>query len=175
MLTLLSVACCCGVPTYFAWPAAAQYPASAVLPASVADLRLRDDAAARQAADRLAGQLLDVDLVADDVFAGVYGDSAGKRVTLFGMTGFRLTPQADLEAEMQHLAGRYDLTGVEPFDLGEAGAHERCGVGRAPGGTVVVCGWADHGSLGAAVLTRRSTAESAELVGLLRQSVLTRG
>ena len=115
------------------------------------------------------------DLVADDVFAGVYGDRAGKRVTVFGTTGFRLRPEADLEAEMQRLTDRYRITGIEPFDLGEMGAHERCGVGRANKATVVVCGWADHGSMATVLLTRRSVSDSADLVGLLRESLLTRG
>jgi hypothetical protein len=171
----LSVACCCGAPAYLAWPAAQQYPVSAVLPDRVADLRLRDDGASRRAADRLVEKLRDAGLVADDVFAGVYADRNGKRVALFGTTGFRLTPQADLEAELQHLANDYHLTDVQAFDLGQTGAHQRCGVGRADGTSVVVCGWADHGSLGTAVLTRRSVADSADLVGLLRGSVLVRG
>jgi len=47
LFTLLSVACCCGLPTYFAWPAAHQYPVSAVLPSRVSDLSLRDDNPAR--------------------------------------------------------------------------------------------------------------------------------
>jgi hypothetical protein len=175
VFTLLSVACCCGVPAYFAWPAAHQYPASAVLPQSVADLELRDDDASRRTADRLAREVQNTNLVVDDVFAGVYTDDRGKRVTLFGTTGFRLTPQADVEAEMQRLADEYHITGVQPFDLGEAGAHERCGVGRANGTSLVVCGWADHGSLATVLLTRRSVADSAKLVGLLRESVVTRG
>lgn len=174
VLTVFSVACCCGVPAYYAWPAAHQYPATAVLPATVADLELRDDRASRRAAERLTQKLLDVNLVADDVFAGVYRDGNGKRVTLSGMTGLRLTPQADLEAEMQRLTAEYDIARIEEFDLDETGAHQRCGVGRADGASVVVCGWADHGSLVTVLLTRRSVSDSAALVAHLRQSVLTR-
>jgi hypothetical protein len=170
----LSVACCCGVPGYFAWPAAHQYPVSAVLPDSVADLTLRTDGESRRAADRLTQQLRDANLIADDVFAGLYTDANGKRVTVFGTTGFRFAPQSDLDAELRRLADEYDVTGIEPFDLGEAGAHERCGVGRANDTSVVVCGWADHGSLATVLLTRRSVAESADLVGLLRGTLLTR-
>jgi hypothetical protein len=40
---------------------------------------------------------------------------------------------------------------------------------------VVVCAWADHGSLGTVLLTRRNVTESAKLVGVLRSAVLTRG
>lgn len=172
---MFSVACCCGAPAYLAWPAAQQYPVSAVLPAAVADLRLREDASSRRAADGLAERLRDTGPVGTDVFAGIYTDRNGKRVALFGTTGFRLTPKSDLEAEVQHLTGDYGLRDVQEFDLGQTGAHQRCGVGRADGKSVVVCGWADHGSLATVLLTRRSLAESADLVSLLRQSVLTRG
>ena len=53
--------------------------------------------------------------------------------------------------------------------------HERCGVGRSGGKAVVVCAWADHGSLATVLLTRRSVEESADLTGVLRNAVLTRG
>ena len=174
LFTLLSAACCCGVPAYFAWPAAQQYPVSAVLPESVADLDLRDDGASKRAVERLTEQLGDSGLAQGDVFAGVYADGKGKRVTVFGTTGLRLTPQADVEAELAYLSAEYNIKDVTAYDLGESGVHERCGVGRSGGNAVVVCAWADHGSLATVLLTRRSVSESAELTGVLRSTVLTR-
>jgi hypothetical protein len=175
LFTLFSVACCCGVPAaYAAWPPARQYPVTAILPDSVGDLKLRDDSASRRAVQRLTEQLNDRNAKADQVFAGVYADGNGKRVTIFGTTGLHLTPGADVDAELRHLTGQYDIRGVKPFDLGESGAHERCGVGDASGTSVVVCAWADHGSLATVLLTRRSVADSAELTGILRSAVLTR-
>ena len=170
LFTLLSAVCCCGIPGYFAWPAARQYPVSATLPDAVSDLDLRDDRASRRAAERLAAELNDA-----DAFAGVYSDGNGKRVTIFGTTGLRLTPEQDVQAQIDRLTTEYDIRDVEPFDLGESGVHERCGVGRTSGSTVVVCAWADHGSLATVVLTRRSVADSAELTGVLRSAVLVRG
>jgi hypothetical protein len=175
LFTLFSVVCCCGVPAYFAYPAARQYPVSAVLPQTVADLDLRNDGASKRAVERLTEQLRDSNLVQGDVFAGIYTDGDGKRVTVFGTTGLRLTPEADVEAELAHLTSEYNIKDIEPYDLGEPGVHERCGVGRSGDSTVVVCAWADHGSLGTVLLTRRSVAESAELTGVLRSAVLTRG
>jgi hypothetical protein len=169
LFTLLSVACCCGVPAYFVWPAAGQYPATAALPPSVADLDLRDDAAGRRAAERLLQEL------GSGAFAGVYADGNGKRVTVFGVTGLRLAPKQDLEAHIARLTPKYDIRDVQPYDLAEPGGHERCGVGRTGGATVVVCAWADHGSLATVVLTRRSVADSAELTETFRSAVLTRG
>jgi len=175
MFTLLSVLCCCGVPAYYAWPAARQYPVTAKLPTSVADLNLRDDGASQRAVQKLTQELRDANASVHDVFAGIYVDRAGKRVTLFGTTGLRLTPGTDINAELQHLSTQYHIHDIQPFDLGETGAHERCGVGDASGTSVVVCAWADHGSLATVLLTRRSVADSAELVGILRSAVLTRG
>ncbi len=169
LFTLLGVACCCGVPGYFAAATAGQYPATAALPPSVADLDLRDDAAGRRAAERLLQEL------GSGAFAGVYADGNGKRVTVFGVTGLRLAPKQDLEAHIARLTPKYDIRNVQPYDLAEPGGHERCGVGRTGGATVVVCAWADHGSLATVVLTRRSVADSAELTETFRSAVLTRG
>lgn len=174
MFSLFSMLCCCGVPAYFAWPAARQYPVSASLPQSVADLDLRDDQASRRAVERLTEQLSGSNLMQGEAFAAVYGDGKGKRVTVFGTTGLRLTPESDVEAELAHLSDAYKIKDIVPYDLGETGAHERCGVGRQSGNAVVVCAWADHGSLAAAVFTRRSVDESAALTGVLRGELLNR-
>jgi hypothetical protein len=175
LFTLFSVVCCCGVPiAYLNWSPAGQYPVRAVLPASVADLSLRDDSASRRTVARLTHNLTDANAKVDQVFAGVYGDGGGKRVTIFGTTGFRLTPGSDVEAELDHLNSDYDLRDIAAYDLGEPGAHERCGVGDSGGTSVVVCSWADHGSLATVVTTRRSVADSAAVTAILRSAVLTR-
>jgi hypothetical protein len=148
---------------------------SAALPQSVADLDLRDDSAGQRAVDRLSEQLGGTSVIQGEVFAGAYADGNGKRVTLFGTTGLRFTPESDVEAEISHLTAEFDIKEVRTFDLGETGVHERCGVGRQSGRAVVVCAWADHGSVATVVLTRRSLDESAELTGVLRSAVLTRG
>lgn len=159
LLSLLGVVCCCGLPiAAFQLPSARQYPVTAVLPQSFGDLELRD-----------------TQDTGPDGFAGVYRDDRGKRVTVIGETGFRLTPGADVGARLDQAAADYDLKDVQPFDLGESGAHGRCGVGRDKGASVVVCAWADHGSLATVLLTRRSIADSTELVARLRDEVLTRG
>jgi hypothetical protein len=176
LLSLLGVVCCCGLPfAYFQFPAARQHPVRAVLPQTFADLQRRDDAASERAAERLAEQAVGTGTGTDGVFTGVYGDKRGKRVTVFGMTGFRLNPGGDVQDQLDRLTTEFDLTGVEEFNLGETGAHERCGVGRSDGTAVVVCAWADHGSLATVLLTRRSVTDSAELVSRLRNEVLTPG
>jgi hypothetical protein len=176
LLSLFGVFCCCGLPfAYFQFPAARQYPVSAELPSSFGDLQLRDDGGSKQAAERLADQLRTVNASADDVFAGVYTDNRGKRVTVFGVTGWRFSPGKDVEAQVDRMAGEFDLTGVQTFDVGVTGVHERCGAGRVDRTAVVICAWADHGSLATVLLTRRSVSDSADLVTQLRDEVLTPG
>jgi hypothetical protein len=176
LFATLGVLCCCGLPfAYFQFPAARQYPVNAVLPTDFSDLSLRDDNASKRAADRLAQDLKAADSKDGKPFAGVYGDGHGKRVTIFGVTGWRFTPKSDVSTQLDRLAADFKLSGVESFSLGETGAHESCGVGRSDGGAVVVCAWADHGSMATVLLTRRSIKDSADLVSRLRSAVLTPG
>jgi hypothetical protein len=151
-----------------------QYPASAALPAEVSDLRLRDDNASRQAADRLVADMRSAHWLAEDTFAGVYADRAGKRVTVVGITGFRFSPDGDLRGELDRLTDRYRIRDVEQIDTGTRGEYLSCGVGRDGDAAVAVCGWADHGSLATAVFTRRSRTESAELLQQLRTTIVSR-
>jgi hypothetical protein len=175
LVTLLGVVCCCGLPAgYLTWIPATQFPVTAVPPQTVADLSLRTDSTSRRAVARLKQQLRDAN-ARGDVFAGVYADGNGKRVTLFGTTGLRLAPKADVEAELRRLADQFGLHDVRPYDLGETGVHERCGLGTADSSSVVVCAWADHGSLATVVANRRSIRDTAELTGVLRNAVLTHG
>jgi hypothetical protein len=172
---VFGLACCCGLPAaYLHWVPAGQFPVTAVLPQTVGDMSLRGDSASRRAVARLEQQLRDTN-ARGKVFAGVYGDGNGKRVTIFGTTGLRITPEADVQAELRRLADQFDLRDIEPYDLGETGVHERCGIGTVDGSSVVVCAWADHGSLATVVANRRSVRDSAELTGVFRTAVLRHG
>jgi hypothetical protein len=173
---LFGLLCCCGLPlAYLNFPAARQYPVNAVLPDSFLDLNKRNDDSSKEAAARLADELRDAGGKADKTFAGIYGDGDGKRITVFGVTGWRLDPGRDVRTELDRLSDEFDLGDVRSFDTGAFGVHEECGVGRSAGKAVVVCAWADHGSLASVLLTRRSLDESAQLVAQLRGAVLTPG
>jgi hypothetical protein len=171
VFTLATVGCCCGLPWYVAKPMWDQYPATAALPQKVSDLRLRDS-------DSDTTRSLELDmraahLIAEDTFAGVYGDGDGKRVTVFGATGFRFSPDKDLSAEVTRLTQAYSVKDARDVDSGVRGLYERCGTGRVDGDTVAVCTWADHGSVGTALFTRRSVADSADLLRRLRTAIIT--
>lgn len=175
MTTLLTVFCCCGVPGYFGKPIWEQYPANAALPAELADLTLRQDEASTRAAAQLKEEVQGAHLLAEDAFAGIYTDPNGKRVTIFGITGFRLTPERDVESEISRLTEKYGLTDVQVMETDVRGEHRRCGTGRDGRTGVVVCAWADHGSLGSGVFTRLSVADSNTLLSTLRANIVTRG
>lgn len=174
-MSLLTALCCCGVPGYFAKPMWEQYPANAALPAQLADLDLRQDPASIRAAALLEQDMRTAHWLAEGTFAGVYTDPNGKRVTVFGVTGFRLSPADDLAAEMTRLTEKYELTGVRTIDTGIRGEYRRCGTGHDGRIDVVVCAWADHGSLGNGVFTRLSVDDSNSLLTELRGGILTRG
>lgn len=173
VFSLLSALCCCGVPAYYLWPTAHQYPVDAVLPSSVGDLGLLDSDSSRRALERLRDQLSSTgNWFGDDPFAAVYTDARGKRVTIFGTTGLRITPEADVQAQMVRIADEFNIDSSQAYDLGITGLHERCAVGSQADGEVVVCAWADYGSLATLVFTRRSEQESAELAGTFRDAIL---
>ncbi|MGC5021975.1 hypothetical protein [Micromonospora sp. DT47] len=172
---LLTLACCCGCPAWFGQPMWEQYPANAALPGQVADLTLRQDARSRATVKRLETEVRQANLLAEDVFAGVYGTPDGKRATVFGGTGFRLNPESDADDEMTRLTETYRLGEAQPVDTGVRGRYERCAVGRADGGDVVVCTSVDYGSITTAVFTRLSVDDSARLLATLREQIITSG
>lgn len=172
---LLTLLCCCGCPGWFGRPMWQQYPARAVVPAEVADLTLRDDQASRRATQRLEADVRATHTLAEQTFAGVYSAPGNKQVTVFGAIGFRFTPEDDVTAEAARLTDVYDLTEVRAMPGGERGESRRCGVGRSAGRSLVLCSWADHGSLGTGLFTGRSVSDSADLLTHLRTSMIIRG
>ncbi|MBM0279234.1 hypothetical protein JM949_30280 [Micromonospora sp. STR1s_6] len=171
-MLLLTLACCCGCPAYYGFPISAQYPARSALPEQVEDLSLRQDDRSAETARQLQGEVRKEHWLVEETFAGVYATTNGKRVTVFGGTGFRLTPESDAEAEMSRLTDRYALATPESVDTGVRGRYERCAVGQADGSDVVVCTSVDHGSIATGVFTRLSVADSADLLATLRAQIV---
>ncbi|MBC8994815.1 hypothetical protein DLJ60_31355 [Micromonospora chalcea] len=171
-MLLLSVACCCGLPLWWFQPISSQYPARASLPDQIDSMRLRQDERSQAAAEELKSRVRESNLLAEDTFAGIYTTSDGKRVTLFGSTGLRFSPESDAKAEIDRLAGEYGLKESVNVETGVRGRYARCAVGRADGDSVVVCASADHGSLTTGVFTRLSVDDSGRLLNDLRQRVV---
>lgn len=171
VLSLLGLVCCCGGPAWYAKPMWEQYPVSATLPAEVIDLHKREDQASEQVTTQLREQMATSDLFGD-TFAGVYTDPSNKVVTIYGSTGFRLNPEQDLDTAMAQLSTEYALNDVTVIDTGVRGEFQRCGIGQAGRTDVVVCSWADHGSLGTVLFTRLSMEDSASLLARLRTEII---
>jgi hypothetical protein len=170
---LLTVGCCCGCPALVAKPFLDEYPVNVSLPAQAAGLVRVDDEASRRLTADLKRRVRSEYLLADDVFAGVYTrpEKGGEDVTLLGAARLILDPDKDLKSALGKLS-RVSVTGARALDAGPLGGTLRCG--QAVNGGGVVCGWADHGSIGVAVFTGRSTEESAQLLRGLRAAVVTR-
>ena len=173
-MLLFSFLCCCGVPGYLGQPMWTQYPASVDRAAEVADLSRRDDPASLRLARQLELGVRTENLLAEETFAEVYTDPRGKRVTVFGVTGFRFSPDGDLTEEMTRLTTQYHLREIRSMETGVRSTYQRCGVGRTEGTDVVVCAWADHGSLGAGLFTLRSVEDSSALLTELRNTIVIR-
>ena len=171
---LLSLLCCCGCPAWFGWPIFQQAPGAVVYPQVVGDLRLRDDPASKATAEQLKVEARTNHLVAQETFAALFSDDQGKRATVFGATGVRLDLGGDVDKEINRLTSRYGLTGIETVDGTLRDEQRRCGVGRDDGTGVVVCSWADHGSVGTGVFTRLNIADSNARLSQLRDAIVTR-
>lgn len=170
---LLSLLCCCGVPGYFAQPAWDQWPANASVPDEIDDLSRLTDRASQRTANALKATT-SADHLFAPAFAAIYSDSNGKRITIFGTTGFHLTPEGDAANELQRVVEKYRLKEIRSVASDERGTYRRCGVGRDDGQSVVVCSWADHGSAGTGIFTRLSVEDSANLLVTLRDHIITR-
>jgi hypothetical protein len=172
---LLTIALCCGLPAWIGDPMSRQWPANVPqLPTEVSDLTLREDRASRRIAEA-ADEATAAAHPWETTFAGVYGDGTGKRVTVFGVVDFRWNPESDLADEFQRLVDTYGIGEIQTVDATERGEHRKCGVGTDRGTSVVVCTWADHGSLGTGVFTRRDIPDSNDLLSTIRDTIITRG
>ncbi|MBX6356462.1 MAG: hypothetical protein IRZ05_11485 [Micromonosporaceae bacterium] len=173
MASLLAVGCCCGCPALIVKPFVEEYPVRVSLPAEAAGLVKVDDPASRRLTADLKRRVRGEYLLVDDVFAAVYAEpeTGANQVRLLGAARLVLDPKKDLESALGKLS-RLDITDARAFDAGPLGGEQRCAV--AEGGGTVVCGWADHGSIGVAIFTGRSTEESATLLRGLRAAVITR-
>lgn len=177
MATFLALTlACCGCCASWLKPFFDEYPASAALPAKAGRLVRSDDAASRLAAERLRAEVRAANLLAENVFAGIYTDPANRNrpVTIFGATMFLFDPKKDLTSTLDSLTERYELAGLRDTDPGAMGGHQRCGAGRSNGRPAAVCGFADHGSMAVGVFTDRPPADGEAMLRELRAAIITR-
>jgi hypothetical protein len=188
-LGVLGVACL-GAGTALVLPILQQHPARVATPDEVAGLTRV--AALDPYASELRQDLLS-DLAVDTAFAGVYADGevgrhelAGiasgdiaedvRAVIFLGVTLLVLNPDGFLDqAIVEATSQGEDLSGVRDFDPGPGGGELRCGAATDDEGlAVVICAWADHGSVGVTINYDRGLEESADLLRQIRAETLTR-
>jgi hypothetical protein len=139
-------------------------------PALVDGLALDDSANATQTADFLRNALA-ATIKLDDSVGAVYRDpaSADRDVLFFGGTRLAISPAKDLDQAFSMLDDASGaVTGLRDVPAGPLGGMMRCGTSTGDGGPMVVCGWADRGSLAIALFPGRSLDEAAQLLRDLR-------
>ncbi len=141
--------------------------------ASVSGLTLDDSDDATQTSDYLRGAL-GAKISLDDTVGAVYRDPATKDrdVLFFGGTALVLSPAKYLDQAFSLLNDSSGtVTGIQDVPPGTRGGVMRCGTSNGDGGPMVVCGWADRGSLAMALFPGRSMDEAAQLLRDMRAAI----
>jgi hypothetical protein len=159
---------------YAGWRVAAEKDVTLTAPREVAGLRVDDSEDGRTTAEYLQTALsAEVDL--DTAVGAVYSDGAGQSVLFFGGTTLIWTPEDDLDTAFDLVSDdERSVVGLHKVSPGKLGGTMKCGKTEGSDGDMVVCGWADHGSLALAMFPDRSEAESAKLLVQIRDTAQTR-
>jgi hypothetical protein len=150
--------------------------ASLATPEQAAGLVRDDTAAAVEAAEDLRTALA-ARVELDATAGAVYNDPAdpNRSVLFYGGTNLLFSPEKELEGLFEMLGDqRASVKGAREVPAGDLGGTMKCGSIAAAEGNMAVCGWADHGSVAAALFLGRSVEESAPLMRQLREQVQTR-
>jgi hypothetical protein len=144
-----------------------------VTPSRVAGLVLDDSQGAHDTIDYLR-TAVQTGVSLEKSTGAVYADEAGQsRSVLFvGGTGAVGSPEDALTKTFRLISD--DTGGVESVHTlppGPLGGVMRCGSTRTDGGSMAVCGWADHRSLGIAMFPNRPVDQSAELLRTMRKAM----
>jgi hypothetical protein len=168
---------CCGVGAVLAAPILKEYPATVAVPADLAGMEKQQNADADRLGASMSAELKKT-AKADSAVAGLYSASGDPQhpVLVLGASGLLLSPSNEVDKAFKGMntAGLW-VSNVAPYDAGSLGGIVKCGTGKVPGTSLVVCAWADHGSLGMAIFYNRPIADSAGLFQKVREGMLTRG
>jgi hypothetical protein len=156
-----------------AWDAWKDKSVPIAIPPRVAGLVLDDSQGAHETIDYLR-TAVQTGVALDKSTGAVYADEAGQsRSVLFvGGSGSIASPE-DALTKTFHLISD-DAGGVESIQVVSAGSQGgvmKCGSTKTDGGSMAVCGWADHGSLGIAMFPNRPVDQSAELLRTMRKAM----
>jgi hypothetical protein len=145
-------------------------------PPKIAGLTLDDSQGAHDTIDYLR-TAIETGVSLKKTTGAVYADEAGEsRSVLFvGGIGVLVSPDEALTKTFALITDDSGgVEGVHEVAAGALGGTMKCGSTRTDGGSMAVCGWADHGSLGIAMFPNRPVDQSAELLRSIRKAVQNR-
>ncbi|MFF5179275.1 hypothetical protein ACFY2Q_14745 [Micromonospora sp. NPDC000316] len=100
-----------------------------------------------------------------------YGDPVKKEfLVVAAVSGPLSDPRKELDAAVNRLSDKLNMTNMTAVEPGPLGGEARCGDGRGEGVPLAACFWADRGSMGVVVMYYRSAEQvAAEFVGMRGQ------
>ncbi|HKT04593.1 MAG TPA: hypothetical protein VJT31_34185 [Rugosimonospora sp.] len=158
-------------PTW--WSLITQRHEKLAIPDSLAGLNLDRSADGQATADYLRTAVA-ASVNLDTSVGAVYDDPGNKQksVMIFGGTGLIVSPDQELTKAFQLLDDQGGgMSGVHAVPSGARGGEMKCGTSTGDGGDMVVCGWADHGSIALALFPGRSEADASRLMQRIRDGV----
>jgi hypothetical protein len=168
---------CCGVGAVIAAPILKEYPATVTVPPDLAGMTKQQNAETDRLGQSLGEELKKTANV-DSAVAGLYAAAGDAQhpVLVLGASGLLLSPTNEVDSAFKGMGtSGLPVSNVAPYDAGSLGGTIKCGTGKVPGTSLVVCAWGDHGSLGMAIFYNRPIAESADLFLKVREGMLSRG
>jgi hypothetical protein len=184
LLVLAIFVVLCGIGGYLAArPILREYPSSLTAPDQVAGLSKIQDPDLQRVLDDTTRDF-NASVKVDSTVAAFYstGNDRQHMVMVFGGARLILSPGTDLTSALKGFSEGMGspLTDLHPVAAGALGGVTRCGSGTlTPSNDVkvpiVLCAWADHGSVGFLTFYNRAMDDSVKLFGVFRQAILHRG
>ena len=158
---------------YVGWQIGTQNDATLSTPQQIGSLSLDQTEDGKSTADYLQTALA-AEIDFDHTVGAVYSATGGN-VLFFGGTTLIMNPSKDLNTAFGLISDSQGaVTGLHEVPAGRFGGTMKCGTTKSDDGELVVCGWADHGSLALAMFPGRSEDDSATLLREIRDATQKR-
>jgi hypothetical protein len=147
-------------------------------PDTLAGLKKSTQADLQKAANDVVEQVKNGVTGAKEAVAGFYNDpqSAGKTVMFVGVTGDIISPTNEIDSDFTafNTTSPVKIGNVATVSAGPLGGAVKCGDGKGPDFTIVLCVWSDNETVGLAVFYNRPVADSADLFLRIRSGATKR-
>jgi len=155
------------------WAIARQHNTTLRTPATAAGLRHDTGSSAASTAGYLR-DALGADISLGSSMGAVYDDPADaqRSVLIFGGTATIVSPGKELDHALSLLDDQTgSVTGLRSVAAGDLGGEMKCGTSNGDGGSMSVCGWADHGSVAVLLFPGRTVDQASDLTRKLRSAI----